>query len=190
MTDLAVSRSQCLDLPIPSILVRRDNRPTAPPVRVPELATFGITDIRVHSDRDDRVPDGRKVGWAPLDFSSDPDLDVLRLERLELESELPDLRREDAAMRGKLARLKREIRAAHLERDGLLAVAAALREHVAELTSEQTEQDPEELPTLRREVQALRRRNSELEGSRGGFGFPTKILRLGTWTGRQRFDDS
>jgi chromosome segregation ATPase len=119
----------------------------------------------------------------------DSDLDELRLERLGLECQLPDLRKEHAAMRGKLARLRREIRAAEVERDGLLAMAVALREHVAE-TSEQTEQDSEELPALRREDQALRRRNSELEGPRTGFGFPMRFLRIGTWTGRQRFDDS
>lgn len=189
MTELAVSRPQCLELPIPSILVRKGRRPSVPPVRVPELATPAFAGIRGHGDVRHRASLGKQVGGVPSDHSLDSDLDELRLERLGLEYRLPDLRREVAAMRGRLARLRREIRAAEVERDGLLVMAAALREHLAE-TSDQTEQDPEELPALRREVQALPRSNSELQGPRAGFGFPTRFLRIGTWTGRQRFDDS
>jgi len=192
MTDLAASGAQCLELPIPSILVRRDSRPYAPPVRVPELAPRAIAGIgcRCDVDFDERKPDGRPVGRELSDVSPGPDLDELRVEWMELESQLPGLRSERSAMRGKLAGLRREIRAAQMDRDELLALAAALRERVAELSSEQRERVQEELPALRREVHALRRRNSELEGLPAGFRIPTEILRIGFWIGRQRFDDS
>ncbi len=190
MTDVATSRPQFLELPIPSIPVRRDGRPCAPPIRVPELTTDAITGTLAHGVLDGRSPDERQVGWNTSNVLPGPELDVLRLERMELESQIPDLRRECVELRGKLAGLKREIRAAQEDRDVLFAAAAAHRKYVAELSREQPEQDQEELLALRRELQVLRKRNSELEGPRVRFGIPTKIFQLPSWNGRQRFDDS
>jgi len=190
MTDLAAAREQVLVLPIPSVLVRTDGRPFAPPVRVPELAPCAIGGIRAGNGVDGRVPDRSRASREPSDVSMASDLDALRVERMELESKLPELRSECSAMLSELARLKREIRSAHLDRDGIEAVATALREQIAELSLENREQEHEELPTLRREVQVLRRRNSELHEPAPRFRIPIEILRVGFWNGKQRFDDS
>jgi cell division protein FtsB len=190
MTDLAAAREQALVLPIPSILVRTDRRPWAPPVRVPELASCAIGGIRVRGDVDGRVPDGSRASREPSDVSLASDLDGLRVERMELESKLPGLRSELSALLSELARLKREIRAAHVDRDGIQAVAIALREQIAELSVEQREQEDKELSTLRREVQVLRRMSSELHEPVVRFRIPTEILRIGFWNGKQHFDDS
>jgi hypothetical protein len=189
MTDLAAAREQDLVLPIPSVLVRTDSRPFVPPVRVPEQTPCAIGGIRGRAV-DGRVPDGRRASREPSDVSMASDLDALRVERMELESKLPGLRSELSALLSELARLKREIRAAHVDRDGIQAVAMALREQIAELSLEQREQEDEELATLRREVQVLRRMSSELHEPAGRFRIPTEILRFGFWNGKQHFDDS
>ena len=114
--------------------------------RVPELTTDAITGTLARGVLDGRSPDERQVGWNTSNVLPGPELDVLRLERMELESQIPDLRRECVELRGKLAGLKREIRAAQEDRDVLFAAAAAHRKYVAELSREQPEQDQEELP--------------------------------------------
>jgi hypothetical protein len=190
MTDLAVSREQAVVLPIPSVLVQTDSRPCAPPVRVPELAHCAIGGIRARGGVDGRVADGSRASRELSDVSLASALDGLRVERMELESKLPGLRSELSALLSELAKLKREIRAAHVDRDGIQAVAMALREQIAELSLEQREQEDEELSTLRREVQVLRRMSSEPHQPVGRFRIPTEILRIGFWNGKQRFDDS
>ena len=109
---------------------------------------------------------------------------------MELESRLPGLRSELSALGSELAKLKREIRAAHVDRDGIQAVAMALREQIAELSVEQRERQDEELSKLRREVRVLRRMSSEFHEPVARFRIPTEILRIGFWNGKQRFDDS
>ena len=190
MTDLAAAREQALVLPIPSVLVRTDSRPYAPPVRVPELAPCAFGGVRGRGRTDGRVPDGGRAGREPSDVSMASDLDALRVERMELESKLPGLRSELSTLLSELARLKREIRAAHVDREGIQAVALALREQIAELSLEKREQEDEELSILRREVQVLRRMSSDLHEPAVRFRIPTEILRIGFWNGKQRFDDS
>ena len=197
MNDHTTPRTAILELAIPSILVQRDSRPCAPPIQVPELAPIVIADILARVDCEERVLGVSRFGQAPTDISSGSDLDVLRVERMGLESLLPELRSARDALRDELAGLRQEIRIVRLDRaelEELAELQAALEEapleQVDELPSDQIDQDQEELLALRREVQALRRRNSELDGPPVGFRFPTELLRIGFWVGKQRFDDS
>ena len=200
MTDHTTPRTALLELAIPSILVQRDSRPCAPPIQVPELAPIVIADILARVDCEERVVSERRIGQTATDISPDSALDVLRVERMELESLLPGLRADRTAMRDELADLKRDIREARLDRDEIVALTEELRAQAAELDSDLIDQDQDqdqsqreddgELPALRREIQELRRRNSELEGPSAGLRFPTELLRIGFWIGKQRFDDS
>lgn len=181
-----------LGLAIPSVFVWKSDRPGASPNRVPELTIHGDAGLHV---RLGGVGDARDIGVTPpptTDGTPDTDLDGLRVERLALETELPELHERLATLRGELARLKQEIRTAQRERDEARLVTTALLEQAADLSGDAPElgRDPGTPRTARPGSVVDGDRGPALRGPASLLRIPSDVLRFATRGAPRRFDDS
>lgn len=160
MTDVVAPSSSYFDFQIPSTFLWRYGRVRSGPVRVPELKPEEASRLRRHRE------EGREPGGdaAPVAQTS---ADSEAKERDELRIELVDLTSQISALR--------------LERDGLLAAVVSLNAEASDLQSKQRE-----LTSLRSEIQALRTRKSSLERS---ITSPRRTPERMRW-GRTEFHDS
>ncbi len=163
------------------------------PARIPELVTDRSPGSRSAERERDR---GRRLDEELTDLLRDfgePEApereatggDGVCGEDVDLEGQLPPLRRERDELRVELAELRNQLPPLRRERDQLLAAVSPLKAEVAELRSERQERR-----TLRTELQVLQQQQSTLDRKLADLRRPVTPADRGARVRGQRFHDS
>jgi hypothetical protein len=172
----------------PPAASRTPTRVHPSPARIPELVTDPSPDSRsADRERDHERRLDEELTNLLRDFAEGGAAGVAepRGEYVDLEGQLPPLRRERDELQVELTELRSQLPPLRRERDQLLAAVSPLKAEVAELRSERQERR-----TLRTQLQVLQHQKSSLDRKLADLRRPVAPTDRGAPVRSQKFHDS